>query len=340
MGAQFEAVARSSRPLMRETCYAIAGHRVRCRVIGRGLAESMHDPWAHLAVEDSTSSPGGLLIDLWDEGETGVPHDTRADVVGPSPRFPFRISTDTRFVGHRLSQTLTWFDRRAGHIAGCVGDSSRLSVYERGRPLETQLLFWLRDQGVQLVHSALVSRQDDGVLFVGRSGSGKSTCSLACLQAGFDFLGDDKIALLPDGRGTYVGWSLTSSAHLELHHLARFPELKRHAIHDATCEKSKSVVLLSGVRPTQLRSRATIRALAIARILNDRPSGVQRASRGEALLATALSTVLQLPIETTRSMSTLADLVARVPCYSLNVGPDLHQLPLQVATILDDALRS
>ncbi len=339
MASRFEAAARISPPLLREPYYDIAGHRLRSRIVGAALTRSVHHPWAHLSVEDGASSPAELRIDLWDETETGVAHDARADVVGPSPRFPFQMSADTRLVGHRLAQTLTWLDRRSGRVVGCVGDRSSLSSYERGRLLETPVLFWLRDRGVQLVHAALVSRQDDGVLLVGRSGSGKSTCALACLQAGFDFLGDDKVALQRDVGDTYSGWSLTGSAHLEPDHLARFPEFQPHALPGSASGEDKSVVLLSRVRPKQLRVRATIRALAIVCVASDEPRGVHRARRSEALLATALSTVLQLPIEPTRAMRTLADLVTRAPAYSLGVGRDLRRIPQQVTAILEDARR-
>jgi hypothetical protein len=303
--------------------------------VGRRLAAAIHDAWAHLDHAIAPPGPDELRIDLWDERETGVPRDPAHDPIQLDGRFPYQVSPDDGLVGHRLPQLLTWLDRREGRAVGSVGDASLLTGYARARPVETPLLFWLRDRGVPLVHAGLVSRDEEGVLLLGRSGAGKSTAALACVGAGFDFLGDDKTALLRDADGAYVGWSLTSAAQLEPHQLDRFPTLAPHAVPDPDPE-GKAVVLLSRLGSANLRARVRLRALAVLRITRDAPPPPAPAPPRDALVAAGLSTVLQLPIDRTRSLGVLADLVARVPAYWLDLGPDLEDIPRRVTRILAD----
>jgi len=55
-----------------------------------------------------------------------------------------------------------------------------------------------RVRGLVPLHAACVGRRGRGVLLMGASGSGKSTVSLLCLLAGFEFLSEDSVFVLPD----------------------------------------------------------------------------------------------------------------------------------------------
>ena len=317
----------------------MAGRRVHVRTVGLHLAGVVHDAWAHLEHTPPASGPAELHVELWDEQETGIPRDPAHDPVHLDGRFPYQVSPDDSVVGHRLPQLRTWLDRREGRVVGSVADASRLSGYARARPIETPLLFWLRDRGVPLVHAGLVSRDEDGVLLLGRSGAGKSTAALACVRAGFDFLGDDKAGLSRDADGSDLGWSLTAAVQVEQRQLARFPALAPFAVLDPNPE-DKVAILLSRLRPSRLRARVRLRALAVLRMTPGAPPPLAPAPPRDALVAAGLSTLLQLPIDRTRSLQTLADLVARVPAYWLDLGPDLDDIPRRVDDVLDAARRA
>ena len=55
-----------------------------------------------------------------------------------------------------------------------------------------------RVQQLMPLHAACVGRDGHGVLLMGESGSGKSTVSLLCLLAGFEFLSEDSVFVTPD----------------------------------------------------------------------------------------------------------------------------------------------
>jgi hypothetical protein len=56
-----------------------------------------------------------------------------------------------------------------------------------------------RVQGLVPLHAACVGRGGEGILLLGRSGSGKTTVSLHCLLDGLEFLAEDSVLVAPRG---------------------------------------------------------------------------------------------------------------------------------------------
>ena len=316
-----------------ERSYLFAGRAARFRIVGSELAARVHAPLLHL--ETQAAAPD-LTVEVWDDEPTEVPAPTESDGIDASSRFPFSVSPDDRFAGHRWPRTLAWLDRRERRMVAVVSGTTLLSNHELGRPLEPLLLVWLRDRGVQLVHASLVSCEGDGVLFLGRSGIGKSTAAVAGLLGGLDFVGDDKVGLLGSG-GDFSGHSLGCGAFLDAGQLERFPELASHAVSPRGSRERKWLIVLSRSLPARLAARTTIRALALPAIAPDGSSSLRAASRKEAFLAAALSTVLSLPIDRSRSVDRLAELANHIPAYRVELGTRTDEMALQVERLLDAA---
>jgi hypothetical protein len=314
--------------------YAIGTRRVRLRIVGQGLADGFHPPWNHL--QDPESAPGGsgeLRIDLWHRAETGIKEPEVTDAIDPFSRFPYQVSRGDRFLAVRQPETFAWLDRETRHIVGVVGDVERRALYEIGRPLEVPMLIWLRDQRVPLVHASFVAQEDRGALIVGRSGSGKSTLAAQCLCAGFDFLGDDKIAFARRSNGDFIGYSLNSSLHVDSASLARLPLLAGHAIAPSLPTDDKYRIAVERLFPQRLRSCAPIRALVVPSLHKEPRGRIEAASKTDALLALSLSTLLSLPIARDRSLDQLAELAEAVPAYSVDLIPE-GDAPERVASLL------
>lgn len=56
-----------------------------------------------------------------------------------------------------------------------------------------------RVQGLVPLHAACIGRGGQGILLLGRSGSGKTTVSLHCLLDGLEFLAEDSVLVAPQG---------------------------------------------------------------------------------------------------------------------------------------------
>lgn len=317
---------------LHERHYRLSGRVTRVRVVGDELARLLHLPFAHLEV-DAAPSPA-LAIDLWDPAATGVETPAGSiEAIDPAMRPAVAVTSDGRLVGHRLTNTLTWLDRRASTITGSVDPSRGLTLFETGRPLYFPLMLWLRDRRVQFVHAGLVARGGDGLVLCGQGGSGKSTTTLLCLAAGFDFLGDDYVGLEPRDGG-FVGHSLFCSTYLDPAGLRRFPDLDAHAVHGTTAEEDKSVVLVSRVWPERLAASARIRAVLLPEVSGEPVTRIEKASRGYALRRAAPSSILQLLAPEPSSLARISALVESTPCYRVALGRDRERIPVLLGELL------
>jgi hypothetical protein len=338
---QFEATqaaferARASMPAdVAESFYMFAGRAARVRIVGRELAAQIVQPLVHMRVDAGTTVTPELTIDIWDEnGGCGRPAFASRHT-DAAPKLT-AISADGRFLWQRRPTSLSFYDREARHIVGSVAWGSGLSVYERGKPLDRPLLEWHNDHDTQLIHAGLVSRDGAGVLFAGKSGSGKSTSVVSCLCAGFGFVSEDFVALqaLPDG--SFVGHSIYNSVFLNRAHLERFPCLRPYVM-TGMAHEQKAFVILSQVFPDRLERAAPIRAVLLPRVVDADEASFRCASKGEALLALGPSSFLQIPNRRVgvRALDRMAQLVARVPCYWLDLGRDLGSIPRVVGSLI------
>jgi hypothetical protein len=319
-----------------------AGRPAQIRVAGQGLSEQIARAFQHL-LNNKNPSSATLKIDLWDEEDTSVscpvnlePVDERLLKSTSYVEFGLILgSLEDRFIGCQCPQVITWFDRSSQHLVGWVSRHDKLSLYDRGKPLHFPLLLWHSDRGAEVIHAALVSKNGQGVLFSGKGGTGKSTSALACLEAGFDYLGDDYIGLEASGDGSFQGHSIYSATWLMADHLLRFPRLIPHAIYPERPDQEKTLAFLSQAFPRQLACRAPIRALVLPRIQAGAPVQIRPASKGEGLFALAPSSILLRPSSGAATLNKLACLAERVPCYWLDLEHNLSDVPNRVIDLLE-----
>ena len=320
-----------------ETRIVLGGQSVRLRAVGDQLHQLVTRPFAHLQTEPSTTAPPPrLTIDLWDEAETGVGcagcHiDDDRDLHGQ-----ITCSDDGRYVGYRRARSVTLYDRQDRRMLGWSAYEDQALLYEMGRPLHVLLSYWHRDAGLQLMHSALVALDGCGVLFPGLGGSGKSTSALSCLEAGWHYLGDDYISLSCTSDGTFMGHSVYSSTHVEPDHLDRFKRLRSHAIPARHEQEDKSLVLLNELYPEQFLASAPICAIALPRVCGAAESSYEPATKGQALLALAPSSMVMVPGRNAQTMEQLAQLVEHTPCYWMHLGHCLESIAPCVESIVKE----
>lgn len=330
--------ATSSGPTCSESWYSLGDHTVRFRIVGRRLERSISTPFSHLELHDPGGKRADLTVELWDVEESAVacplgpaPYDVRESGV-------VRSSPDGNLVAHERSHSRVILDRRARHLIGCVASDRGLHFVERARPLNLPLAVWCGDRDIHLVHAALVARDGSGILVAGVGGAGKSTSALACAAAGFDFLGDDCVGLRMAADGTPEGHSLYNSVTFVPEHLTRLGVRGIAPGGASSGPNDKAVVSLAGVAGLRLGRVAPIRALALPRIVATRGGTVRRASKGDALLTLAPSSLVKRAVPTRACLHRMALLVERVPAFWLELGPDLAAIPGDVDRLLSEAL--
>lgn len=189
-------------------------------------------------------------------------------------------------------------------FAGVAG----VTRWDRAAPLRTALHFALAGPSRQLVHGAVVGMGGRGVLLAGPGGSGKSTTTLACLQAGMQVVGDDYAAV--DFQGPTRAWNLFRSIKVG----------EREA--GVNGRDNRRTLILGEDLPGAATEMLEVSAVLLPRVTRGPHSSVSPASPAEALRALAPSTLMQSPYEEEPSMGLLARLARAVPAYHLNLGAD------------------
>jgi hypothetical protein len=339
MNRAFDLACRAAPHEYVERWYILAGMVVRLRIAGRALAAHHEGAFAHLTLPVQPARTACCTIDLWDEAATGIPcppavteeiaSALRADLV-----INIGYLQEARIAWYAVRDGCAWLDRPANHMLGWYRDGQSMTVGERTRPLAPLLSIWQHDHGMTVMHAGLVAWHGRGVLFGGPGGTGKSTAALACLSHGFAYLGDDQIGLREWEDGRFTGYSLFNTTRVAPAHLARFPLLHPHAITSENPDDPKSLVFLSPILPEQVIPSVPIHAILLPRVCAISESRLQPASKGEALLRVAHSTVLQLhPSPGREGLRYLARLTERVPTYWLELGHDLASIPAQVEAV-------
>jgi len=335
-----EALTINSKQVLQYRC-VFGGHAARLRIIGHKLAEDTLPALRHL-VRDDTEPATRLKIDLWHESETAVscPIDF-IDIQDPdfpgwkTGRLGITIgSPSERFVGRRRHRTLMWMDRQTQHVIGWVKNSAKYSPLEQANPLRFPLFLWHCDQSVEVIHAGLVSKNGCGILLGGKGGVGKTTTALASLHCGFDYLGDDYIGMQALDNGSFVGHSLYSSAWLPREILRMFPAPVPHVEYEEYAGRQRYLIFLHTLFPGRLPLSAPIRALVLPRVTGKPRSRLYPATKPEALLTLAPSSLINLPNSGTQALRNLARLVEQVPCYWLDSGTDLEAVSRCLETVL------
>jgi len=338
MESAFESAREGKPERSRQSFYRFGAKLVRMRVLGVALAEQIMRPFSHLLEGDPPTEPPQLQIDLWDERDTGTscwPCRFRDEITTTRPLFA--ASEDGRFAAYQYRRSVIAFDRVKPRMIGWFARSDRLELPDLSRPLYAPLLLWHRDHGIRAVHAAAVQRQGVGVLFGGPAGCGKSTSALSCLCQGFSYLGDDYVGLEDRKDGTFVGCSLYSSAHVDGEHLKRFPALAPFAIQ--VSPESKSLVLIPQVFPDRTAATAPLRLLMLPRVTDNADTRVRPATKGQALMRLAPSSLLWLPHAREAGMDLMARFVESVPCCWLELGRDLEAIVPQIDRALLEVTR-
>jgi len=318
---------------VREFYYEIGGFPICIRIVGPAMATRLTPALAHNAI--SPTAPA-LTICVWDTVST--------DVAMPTPPWEHADYLKRAEVrGYSNDRILTAYDVWGGALRMLdtqqnIGifwtrDAATLQVYDRGAPLRMILHWWMRERGRQFVHAGAVGTAEGGVLLAGKSGSGKSTTAVSCLDSDLLYASDD-YCLISTEPTPYV-YSLYSSTKLESVHLEdRLAHLKPLISNPEEIEEEKALLFLAQHYPNKVTRGFPIRAILLPRVTGKRETTLTQASPVAALKALAPSTMLQLSGTGQQEFRAMSTFVKQVPSYHLELGTNLGQIPQIIEKLL------
>lgn len=327
---------------------AVGGWRVHTIRLGRVLLtlratdERVHAmllrATRHLAVAEADPADS-VVISVCDTASTGV----------EPPREPDWAASHWR---HEGEHTVLYIDRDRNSVAYSdvhqrraiwwIAAEADVPLWERPAPLRTLIDRLLGPAGATLVHGGVVGDERGGVVLAGRGGSGKSTSIVSCVADGLRCGGDDFLLLQNDERPA-VAWSMYATARLVPTSPAWscFTPLDRCIELPPATETDdpnllKRAIFLAEQFPGCMADRFVIRAVVVPMVVAADDTSLVPLRPALALRALAPSSMLQLDPRAS-ALRTMAALVGSVPCFTLQVGRDLAQIPAAVRGLLRDS---
>jgi len=319
--------------------YVIAGSLVTLRFASPPLRERLTPAFAHLAAPaDGGFERPHLTVHLWDSVSTGIaplplPPASSADAAGELHHFhepPLRGAYRPHL------RTFSMLDSEAGAAWHWVEDALRQPPAEQACPIRQILFWWLASRGYLQLHGAAVGSAEGGVLLAGQPGSGKSTVALACVGSQLLYAGDDYVASTFGPRPQVA--SLYNSAKVEPERITQgLPRLAPLLAGSDLFEGEKAVVYVHEHLPGATTTGFGLDAIVVPRF--DPGLGTPRfveISRAEAFAALGPSTIVQLHTGGKRELAKMSSLVARLPCYALEFGPDLEAIATAMSALVSE----
>lgn len=314
--------------------YQIAGYSICLNFASSALVSKIIPPLSHLKI-DKVSSPD-LTICLWDTHSTGVKMppppwernhlQKRGEIIGFNGD---NIYTSFQWGANALS--LLDIERNIGIF--WVNNANLLPYWETSSPLRSILQIWLNKKNIQLVHGGAVGLAEGGVLLVGKGGSGKSTTALSCLDSDLFYLSDDYSLISANPIPT--AYSVYSTGKKKSDDVDRLPFLKPIISNSDRLEEEKAVYFLQQHFPEKIIKSFPLKAVFIPRITGEKDSYLEKTSSIMGLSSLIPSTIKQLPYTGESACKIMTDVVNKLPCYYLNLGTDIQQIPLVIYNFLN-----
>ncbi len=303
------------------------------RFAGPALAEMMTRALAHREVP--VPAAADLTVCFFDSQSTGV--------AMPPPPWSWDEYRGTGEIdGFNEGGVHVMYVSGAG-VLQCLDSSRNLAVYwtpdrnrvpywEQSFPLRPILNWWLRARPLQPVHAGAVGYADGGVLITGKSGSGKSTTTLACLDSELLYAGDDYV-LAATEPAPYV-FSLYNTAKLEFDNVRRFSTYEKLVSNPGRDGDEKALLFLNEHLPEKMAAGFPIRAILMPRFTGGLDTQLHPAPASAAFMAIAPTTSRHLTGTIRETTAKVLRLSRSVPVFVIETGTDLAQIPATIAKLL------
>ncbi|HKY64072.1 MAG TPA: hypothetical protein VJR29_11695 [bacterium] len=326
--AFLEAAARAQDG--RRVEFRLGPANVAFRFANSALLSTIMPPFAHLPPSDPASQRW-LSVDLWDGESSGI-------VLKPPPMK--ELHGGRVYLGegrHSVlydyhAQILCLYDAEDRHAIFWTPRADTFPYFESVSPLRVIFDWFFTDSSLQMMHAGSVGTEKGALLLVGKGGSGKSTtCSLA-FRSELSFLGDD--FCLVDSAKPRV-YSLYASSKLCPDVVDRFPELKPAQNYSPRHPEEKATFLLAEKFSSKIPASLPLKAVVVPRLRDSEESSFRPAKPMEALTALAPSTVFILSRNGDHGFKKSAELLRRVPSYTLELGRNFSGVTACLVGLLD-----
>ena len=313
----------SKNPIMRS--FQIGGHNIHLIFANSSLIPYLCPAIEHLEIFEY--SIPDLTILLWDKESTGIEiPDAPWDVADYIKRKEIWYFDSERlkinYSPHKAEICLIDLEKK---LAIYYSDKvTKVAEIDSKSPLIQIFFWWFKNAKKYIIHAAAVGEIKGGVLLVGKSGSGKSTTALVCLEYGMFYVSDD-YCLLDNSNRPYV-YSLYNSAKVHRNEINHYPLLMNHSTINIIPDTEEALFFLNRRFGNRLKSGFPVKTVLLPYVTGLNDSDLIPISPAEALLSLAPSTILQLRERENHSIREMSRLVSLVPCYTFLLGTNKSKI--------------
>lgn len=272
-----------------------------------------------------------------------------------SSAFPLKLPTDTSLTLQTRGEILALSDEHMmthyNHHDGSlnvVHIKDNIAIYwVRGlryvpwwtaaSPIQRIIACWFRHNQHELTHAAAVGDNHHSVIFAGKSGTGKSTTTLACMASGLNYLSEDYCLIQNEPKP--MVYNVYNTLKLEEKTFQFFPQLQPWVSNKNKKTHEKSLIFQSETFPYSFKKALPIQAIFVLEQSMCKETTYVSCSKAEALLALSASTILQLSWSYQSTVNFYAQLLHKVPSYKLLLGTDLTHVAACVTAFMKDYAR-
>jgi hypothetical protein len=317
--------------------YLIAGEVIEVQIAGETLAPFLTPALRHRAIPKPNCAPD-LTIRAFDSESTGI---ELPRPIWPNDAFTSHTGLISGISNERVQAAFdvgkgvfNMLDSVSGQGIYWIRDGLSHFQDDMAVPFRTQLYWWMRKRKRYFVHGGAVSKENDGLLLVGKGGSGKSTSTLSCLEAGWNYLADDfvLIGLEPEA----YAYNVYQSARVNPDHYANhFTNFANSVTPYMKPVRAKTLLMLNDCFPGRIASECKLRALVFPRIADVPSPRLLPIESRQSFVGMVGSTLLTVPGVTPQDLKQMAAVVNHLPNYALEIGGDPRQIPPLLEELLN-----
>jgi hypothetical protein len=247
-----------------------------------------------------------------------------ADVFGPGREGLFDVK-------YRSWQV---FDaaRRSG--VEVLADPTAYPPWVASFPLRNYAYWAYQAMGWRIVHAATLGLDGKATLVVGAGGAGKSGTTLSGIAHGLSSVGDDYVAIDLD-REVPRAWPVMKLMKQDARGLGRLGIKPESVTDEGPNWQNKYEFDFEQISRGKRAESLDLHAVLMPKVAHAKRSTITRIPSRAAMLALAPSNLLQLPGGWKEGMSFIAELIRRLPCYSIELSED----PAEIADAIGSFLR-
>ncbi|TLD42026.1 MAG: hypothetical protein JETT_1735 [Candidatus Jettenia ecosi] len=261
-------------------------------------------------------------------------------------------------IPHSVSGPFCCYDLSVFEAGGCVYLTDGLSIFQlqpqagtgfvtlhrsfKEKPLLSKYNFFLiglihllAPLGFYDLHAAALLREGIGYLFLGKSGSGKSSTALSLVHQGWQYISDDTLFLRPSAVGVEV-FAFRKHFYLDTTLVRHYPEIAPYLEEPIYEESAKRFLDMELVYPNKFWSNCFPRVLIYTQIVSQPESKLIHIDQTSALikLMRQSASLFFKRQGVNVHLETLRRLVSQSYSYELLAGRDFYEEPEKISDFL------